>query len=73
MSNCAVCGKKKLTFMKNKELRNFDRVSHDYFKRNKFINKFLLAVDKCMSELHLKQPEFTYSACGTFTKHCERI
>ena len=59
--------------MKNKELRNFDRVSHDYFKRNKFINKFLLAVDKCMSELHLKQPEFTYSACGTFTKHCERI
>ena len=26
-----------------------------------------------MPELHLKQPEFTYSACGTFTKHLERI
>ena len=26
-----------------------------------------------MSKLHLKQPGFTYSACGPFTKHCERI
>ena len=26
-----------------------------------------------MPELHLKQPGFTYSACGPFTKHCERI
>ena len=26
-----------------------------------------------MPELHLKQPEFTYSACGSFTKHRERI
>ena len=26
-----------------------------------------------MTELHLKQPRFTYSACGPFTKHCERI
>ena len=26
-----------------------------------------------MRELHLKQPGFTYSACGPFTKHCERI
>ena len=23
--------------------------------------------------MHLKQPEFTYSACGPFTKHRERI
>ena len=28
--------------------------------------------DKFMPELHLKQPGFTYSACGPFTKH-ERI
>ena len=40
---------------------------------NKIINKFLLAGDKFMPELHLKQPEFTYSACGPFTKHWERI
>ena len=36
-------------------------------------NKFLLTGDKFMSELHLKQPGFTYSACGPFTKHHERI
>ena len=26
-----------------------------------------------MTELHLKQPGFAYSACGTFTKHCKRF
>ena len=26
-----------------------------------------------MPEMHLKQPGFTYSACGTFTKNKERI
>ena len=26
-----------------------------------------------MTELHLKHPEFTYIACGLFTKHRERI
>ena len=25
-----------------------------------------------MSEIYLKQPEFTYSACGPFTKNKER-
>ena len=23
--------------------------------------------------MHLKKPGFTYSACGPFTKHCDRI
>ena len=40
---------------------------------NKIVNKFVLAGDKFMSEMHLKQPGFTYSACGTFTKNKERI
>ena len=40
---------------------------------NKFINKSLLTGNKIMPELHLKQPGFTYSACGPFTKHRERI
>ena len=40
---------------------------------NEIINKFLLAGDKFMSEMHLKQPGFTYSACGAFTKNKERI
>ena len=29
--------------------------------------------DKFMPEMHLKQPEFTYSACGPFIKRKERI
>ena len=40
---------------------------------NKVINKYLLTGDKCMLELYLKQPGFTYSACRPFTKHRERI
>ena len=40
---------------------------------NEIVNKFLLAGDKFMSEMHLKQPEFTDSACGPFTKNKERI
>ena len=40
---------------------------------NEIINKFLLAGDKFMSEMHLRQPGFTYSACGPFTKNKERI
>ena len=42
-------------------------------KMNDMINKFLLAGDKFMPEMHLRQPGFTYSACGPFTKNKERI
>ena len=41
--------------------------------RFEIVNKFLLAADKFMPQLHLRQPGFTYSACGLFTKHRERI
>ena len=44
-----------------------------YTKINEIVNKFLLAGDKFMPEMHLKQPGFTYSACGPFTKNKERI
>ena len=40
---------------------------------NETVNKFLLVGDKFMPEMHLKQPGFTYSACGPFTKNKERI
>ena len=40
---------------------------------NNIINKFLLAGDKFMPEMHLRQPRFVYSACGPFTRHKERI
>ena len=40
---------------------------------NNTINKLLLAGDTFMPEIHLRQPQFTYSACGPFTKHKQRI
>ena len=40
---------------------------------NNIINKFLLVGDKFMPEMHLIQPQFIYSACGSFTRHKERI
>ena len=40
---------------------------------NKTVNNFLLAGDKCMPKMYLKQPGFTYSACGQFNKNRERI
>ena len=40
---------------------------------NNVINKFLLAGDKFMPEMHLRQPRFVYSACEPFTRHKERI
>ena len=40
---------------------------------NNIINNFLLAGDKFMPEMHLRQPRSVYSACGPFTRHKERI
>ena len=40
---------------------------------NNVINKFLLAGDKFMPEMHLRELRFVYSACGPFTIHKERI
>ena len=40
---------------------------------NKIINKLLLAGDKFISEINLRQPGFAYSACGKFTKNEVRI
>ena len=40
---------------------------------NDIVNKFLLAADKFMPEMHLKQPGFTYIAYGPFTKNKERF
>ena len=40
---------------------------------NAIVNKILLGRDKFMPEMHFKQPGFTYSACGPFTKNKERL
>ena len=38
---------------------------------NEIVNKFLLAGDKFMHEMYLRQPGFKYSACGLFIKNKE--
>ena len=40
---------------------------------NNIVNKFLLAGDKFMPEMHLRKPGFTYSTCGPFTKNKQRL
>ena len=42
-------------------------------KMNQIVNRLLLAGDKFMPEMHLKQPGLTYNACGPFTKNKDRI
>ena len=62
--------------MKNALWNAFNRYNYmhlHYKKMNNVINKFLLAGDTFMPEMHLRQPQFTYSACGPFTKHKQRI
>ena len=39
------------------------------YKMNEIVNKFLLADDRFMPEMHLRQLQFVYSACGPFTKN----
>ena len=40
---------------------------------NKIVNKSSLVGDKFMPEMHLREPEFTYSDCGPLLKNKERI
>ena len=42
-----------------------------YKKMNEIVNKFLLAGNKLMAQMHLKQPGFTNGTCGQFTKNKE--
>ena len=39
------------------------------YKINEILNKFLLIGDKFIPETHLRQPRYTCSACGPFTKN----
>ena len=40
---------------------------------NEIVNKLLLVGNRFMPEMDLRQPRFTYSACGPFIKTKERI
>ena len=88
-SKCADCGIKKSRFVKEQEAKGllsslglktrlskislFGDILFSVYKMNEIINKLLPVGDKFMPEMHLKQPGFTYSACGPFTKNKERI
>ena len=43
------------------------------YRMNEIVNKFLLAGENFMPDMHFKQPGFTYSACGPWTKNKEKI
>ena len=83
LSKCAICGSKKSNFIKNQEAKRLlsslgirtllGKIPLLGDKMNDIINKFLLGGDKCKSEMHLRQPGFTFNACGPFTKNKERI
>ena len=40
---------------------------------NEMVYKFFLAGDKFRPEMQSKQPIFTFSACGVFTRSKERL
>ena len=89
LSKCEICGSKKSSFIKKQEvsgilsnlgletsLNNIPLLGDTLFqnyKVNEKVNKFFLAGDKFLPEMHLNQPGFTYSACGSFTKNKERV
>ena len=69
-----MCDTKKLIFIKKKEANGLLSSSGIKKPLSKIplVNKFVLARDKSMPEMHLRQP-FTYSACEPFTRNKERI
>ena len=88
LSKCEVCNSKKLKFVKEQEASRLlcslgikaplnkipllcPLLFYEY-KMNKIV-RFLLAGDRFISEMHLRQPGFTYSACGPFTKNKKSI
>ena len=54
-------------------LKRVRDMTKTHSQMNEIVNRFLLAGDKFMPEMHLSQPGFTCSACGPFTKNKERI
>ena len=78
-SKCSECGIKNSRFVKAQEAKGLlsdlgikTLLSKCFVlsvKMKKIVNKFLLAGDKFMPEMHLKQLGFMYSACYPFTRN----
>ena len=87
-SKCTLCEIKKSGFVKEQEAKKLLcnlgirtpyikipllNILFGVYQMNKIVNTFLLVGDKFMAEMRLKQPGFTCSTCGPFTKNKERI
>ena len=75
LSKCAICGSKKSNFFKNQETEGLlsnlglrtplikvpllGDILFWLYKMNKIVNKFLLAGDKFLPEMHFKEPRLT--------------
>ena len=82
-SKCVACNSKRSRFSKEQEASGLlsslgikallskvhllGDILFQRYKMNEIVNYFLLAGDTFMSEMHLRQSEFTYNACGPFT------
>ena len=86
---CAICGSNKSRFIKDQEAKGLlsnlgvkkplskvpilGDILSSWYEMNEAVNKLLLGGDTFMPDMHLKQPGFTYNACGPFAKNKERI
>ena len=70
LSNYVVCNSKKSRFIKEQEASGLlSGPNSPLRKTNEIIKNFLLAGEKFMPKMHLREPRFTYSACGHFAKN----
>ena len=88
LSKCAICVSRKSSFIKKQDAKGilsslgiktplskiplFGDILFYMYKMNEIVNKFLLVGDTFMPEMHLRQSQSVYSACGPFTKNKER-
>ena len=86
---CAVCDSKKSKLIKQQEASELlnslgiktllnkipllGPLLFQEYKMNEIVNKFLLAGDELILEMHLRQPGFTYSSCRPFTENKKRM
>ena len=74
LSKFALCDSKKSKVIKQQGASELlSRIINTIHKMNKIVNKLLLAADKYLPKMHLRQPGFMQNACGQFTKNKERI
>ena len=79
--NCVVWNSKESKFLKEQEEKKIlilgdiplVKTLFKKYKMNSIVDRFLLAGDKVMPEMHLRQAGFAYSVCGPFTKNKEWI